>query len=89
MAEELDKWSFTSRYRRKNYNWKGWFNGKPWRLTRGTPEERLQGDADFSIDIRNFQSMAIHNAEKKGLELWTEIVDENTIVVQALRRKEE
>lgn len=93
LAEELKTWNFRDPGKHvRRYDWDKWMNGKPWRLTRGTREQWLAGAADFTVPVRNFQQMAIGYANrhrKDGIApLWTEIVDDNTIIIQSVREEE-
>lgn len=89
MAEELPRWDFPDP-RAPKYDWERWMNGSPWKLRRGMEHERLAGVADFTIPVKSFQQAAInyanrHRAAMGILRLRTEIVDEGTIVIQAVK----
>jgi hypothetical protein len=85
----MDSFARTDRYRPKGYDWETWLDGRKHTLVQGTEKERLAGKADFSIEIRHFQQMALGHARKKGIFLKTQVGGdsgtENIIEIKAIR----
>lgn len=73
MAEVLKNFEF-NRSERHSYPWKDYFNGKTWKLKKGT---------DFYCMVGNFRSAAYQAAARHGVRIQTHTVDVDTIVIQA------
>jgi hypothetical protein len=73
MAEVVTGFTFT-RSKRHSYPWNDYFNGKAWKLTRGT---------DFHCMVEGFRAAAYQAASRHGVRVQTHTPDVNTIILQA------
>jgi len=81
MAEKLDQWP-RNRLRRgaySRYPWEQWLDGNIWKLTK---------DEDFFAEIRSMRIMVYKQARDRNARCNTTVLDENTIVIQAIMEEE-
>lgn len=77
MAEILDNYDFSSTRKRGSiYPWEEWFDGKIRKLSRGD---------DFKGTAESFRVGAYNAAKKSGVTIQTRILDENSVVLRAIR----
>jgi hypothetical protein len=55
------------------YPWDKWFDGRPWRLTRGTREAVAHLAADFSVNPKAMRTYAYNAARRRNLIIETSI----------------
>jgi hypothetical protein len=78
MATTLKKYTFTKGGPRKprktkGYPWEKWTDGKIRRLKRGR---------DFEVSPNSFQRIVWETARRRGLNVQTQIEDDDTVVIQ-------
>ena len=81
MAEKLDQWP-SNRVRRgaySRYPWETWLDGNIWKLTK---------DEDFFADMRSMRIMVYKQARDRNARCNTTILDENTMVIQAITKED-
>lgn len=77
MAEKITGFKFGSTQSTGyKYDWSEWLNGEVWKLVRGT---------DFETHPTALRTAIYNAAKSRGLKAKTSVLDENTIVVQALK----
>ena len=58
------------------YKWDDWLDGQVWELKR---------PSDFRPQVPIFRSMVTTTARRRDLKVQVDVVDENTVVIQAIK----
>tara|TARA_R100000808_G_C2073723_1_gene100201 strand:- start:26 stop:265 length:240 start_codon:yes stop_codon:yes gene_type:complete len=74
MAKQLEEHNFTKAGSKLKYDWDQWLDGNIWELKR--PD-------DFQGSSQNFRAAAQSHSRRRGFKVRTNVVDDDTVVIQA------
>jgi len=85
MAKALENFTFSPRTRSSSYDWDTILSGKLLQLNRGEDFGHANADGTLkNVSTASVVAIAQIHAKNRGLKLRYEIVDDDTIVVQAV-----
>lgn len=77
MAKQLESFKFRTRGRVQKYPWNEWLDGSIWELKKGE---------DFTINTRIMRNSARSAADRRRVQIRTQIPNENTLIIQAYHK---